>query len=137
MSAKNAKNIRKMMQQVVSDKGTGKLAQVSNYSVAGKTGTVHKFVAGGYSEDRYLSIFAGMVPATNPELVMVVVIDEPNKDEHFGGAVAAPVFSAVMSGAMRLLDVPPDAISNNRLVIAPVVNKNSVPVSMSAHGGQV
>jgi len=116
MSVDTAKKIRKMMQGVVSESGTGELAQVSNYSVAGKTGTVHKFIAGGYAEDRYLSIFAGMVPATNPELVMVVMIDEPGRGEHYGGTVAAPVFSAVMSGAMRLLDVPPDNISSGRLV---------------------
>jgi len=118
MSATTARAVRKMMQRVVSDKGTGKRAKVANYSVAGKTGTVHKFVAGGYAEDRYLSIFAGMVPADNPELVMVVMIDEPRNGEYFGGLVAAPVFSQVMSGAMRLLDVAPDYISNKQLMSA-------------------
>jgi len=137
MSAKNAQIIRKMMQQVVSDEGTGKLAQVSNYSVAGKTGTVHKFIAGGYAEDRYLSIFAGMVPADNPELVMVVIIDEPGKEDHFGGTVAAPVFSAVMSGAMRLLDIPPDNISSDRLAIVPQRSKTLPVLHAATHGGQV
>jgi cell division protein FtsI (penicillin-binding protein 3) len=110
--------VRKMMQRVVSDKGTGKRASVANYSVAGKTGTVHKFIAGGYAEDRYLSIFAGMVPADKPELVMVVMIDEPRNGEHYGGLVAAPVFSQVMSGAMRLLDIAPDRISKTQLMNA-------------------
>ena len=94
MSVETARAVRKMMQRVVSDKGTGKRASVANYSVAGKTGTVHKFIAGGYAEDRYLSIFAGMVPADKPELVMVVMVDEPRNGEHFGGLVAAPVFQS-------------------------------------------
>ena len=118
MSAQTAQSVRKMMQRVVSDKGTAKRASVANYSVAGKTGTVHKFIAGGYAEDRYLSIFAGMIPADKPELVMVVMIDEPKNGEYFGGLVAAPVFSQVMSGAMRLLDVPPDRISKKQLMNA-------------------
>ena len=79
---------------------------------------MHKFIAGGYAEDRYLSIFAGMVPADKPELVMVVMIDEPRKGEYFGGLVAAPVFSQVMSGAMRLLDIAPDRISKKQLMNA-------------------
>jgi cell division protein FtsI (penicillin-binding protein 3) len=116
MSVQTARDVRKMMQRVVSEDGTGKLARVPNYSVAGKTGTVHKFIAGGYAEERYIAIFAGMVPADNPDVVMVVMIDEPRNGQHFGGQVAAPVFSAVMSGAMRLLDIPPDRISNTRLV---------------------
>ena len=118
MSVETARAVRKMMQRVISDKGTGQRASVANYSVAGKTGTVHKFIAGGYAEDRYLSIFAGMVPADKPELVMVVMIDEPRNGEYFGGLVAAPVFSQVMSGAMRLLDVAPDRISKKQLMNA-------------------
>ena len=117
MSAKTAAAVRKMMQKVVSTEGTGSQAQVANYSVAGKTGTVHKFTAGGYAENRYLSIFTGMVPATDPKLVMVVMIDEPRNGEHFGGKVAAPVFSKVMAGAMRLLDVPPDRVEPGRMVL--------------------
>jgi cell division protein FtsI (penicillin-binding protein 3) len=116
MSVKTARELRKMMERVVSAKGTGKRAHVPNYSVAGKTGTVHKFVAGGYAEDRYISIFAGMVPADHPDVVMVVMINEPRNGEYFGGLVAAPVFSTVMSGAMRLLDIPPDRISDTQLV---------------------
>ena len=118
MSVETARAVRKMMQRVVSDEGTGKRAGVANYSVAGKTGTVHKYIAGGYAEDRYLSIFAGMVPADKPELVMVVMIDEPRNGEYFGGLVAAPVFSQVMAGAMRLLDIAPDQISKKQLMNA-------------------
>ncbi|MDH5611652.1 MAG: penicillin-binding transpeptidase domain-containing protein [Gammaproteobacteria bacterium] len=119
MRVETARAVRKMMQSVVSEEGTGIRAQVANYSVAGKTGTVHKFISGGYAEERYLSIFAGMVPAGSPELVMVVMIDEPRNGEHFGGEVAAPVFSQVMAGAMRLLDVAPDLISEKQLIMKP------------------
>jgi cell division protein FtsI (penicillin-binding protein 3) len=69
---------------------------------------VHKSVAGGYSANKYLSVFAGMAPASDPRLVMVVMIDEPGNGKHYGGQVAAPVFSRVISGALRLLAVPPD-----------------------------
>jgi cell division protein FtsI (penicillin-binding protein 3) len=108
MSADTAKKVRRMMERVVSAEGTAKKASIANYSVAGKTGTVHKFVSGGYADDRYLSVFAGMVPASNPQLVMVVMLNEPRNGEYFGGQVAAPVFSKVMSGALRLLNVEPD-----------------------------
>ena len=69
---------------------------------------MHKSVAGGYADDRYLSVFAGMAPASRPRLVVVVMIDEPNNGEHFGGKVAGPVFSRVMAGSLRLLNVTPD-----------------------------
>jgi len=108
MSKKTAQQVRSMMQKVVSNKGTAPKAKIANYHVAGKTGTVHKFISGGYAEDRYLSIFAGMAPATNPKLAMIVVLDEPRNGKYFGGQVAGPVFSKVMAGALRLLDVPPD-----------------------------
>jgi cell division protein FtsI (penicillin-binding protein 3) len=97
-----------MLEAVVQKGGTGYRAAVNGYRVAGKTGTVHKSKAGGYSEDRYLSLFAGMAPVSNPRLVMVVMIDEPRGGQHYGGQVAAPVFSRVMSGALRLLNVSPD-----------------------------
>jgi cell division protein FtsI (penicillin-binding protein 3) len=108
MSDETCRKIRKMLEGVVSSEGTAKLAKVEGYRVAGKTGTVHKTVAGGYAKDRYISVFAGMAPASSPRLVMVVMIDEPSRGEYFGGVVAAPVFSRVMAGALRLLDVPPD-----------------------------
>lgn len=108
MSAETAKKVRRMMERVVSPEGTANKASIANYRVAGKTGTVHKFISGGYAEDRYLSVFAGMAPATDPRLVMVVMMNEPRNGEYFGGQVAAPVFSRVISGALRLLDIPPD-----------------------------
>lgn len=108
MSSETSRKIRKMLEGVVSTAGTAKLAKVDGYRVAGKTGTVHKTVAGGYAKDRYVSVFAGMAPASRPRLVMVVMIDEPSKGDYFGGVVAAPVFARVMAGALRLLDIPPD-----------------------------
>ena len=108
-SPRVARAVRKMMEAVVKEDGTAPQAAVQGYRVAGKTGTVHKSVAGGYADDRYLSVFAGMAPASRPRLVVVVMIDEPSNGEHFGGKVAGPVFSKVMAGALRLLNVTPDA----------------------------
>ena len=105
---KVARAVRRMMEEVVKKGGTAPLAAVPGYRVAGKTGTAHKSVAGGYADDRYLSVFAGMAPASAPRLVAVVVINEPSNGEHFGGIVAGPVFSSVMAGALRLLNVTPD-----------------------------
>ncbi|HEY9051064.1 MAG TPA: penicillin-binding transpeptidase domain-containing protein [Gammaproteobacteria bacterium] len=108
ISQKTAQQVRSMMEKVVGPEGTASKAGVTNYRVAGKTGTVHKFIAGGYAEDRYLAIFAGVAPASNPKLVTVVVLDEPRNDKYFGGEVAGPVFSNIMAGALRLLDIQPD-----------------------------
>ncbi len=108
MRAATARSVRAMLRGVISDEGTARRAAVPGYSVAGKTGTVHKAVAGGYAEDRYVAIFAGMAPADDPRLVAVVVIDEPQGD-YYGGKVAAPVFSRVMQAALRVLNVAPDA----------------------------
>jgi len=102
-----------MMESVVKDGGTGVLAKVPGYRVAGKTGTVKKLGANGYEDDKYLSVFAGVAPASDPSLVMVVMINEPRGEQYYGGAVAAPVFSKVMSGALRMLDIAPDDISKN------------------------
>ena len=110
--------VRTMMERVVSGEGTGAKAGVPGYHVAGKTGTVRKSVAGGYSEDRYMALFAGMAPVSDPRLVMVVVIDEPSGEEFYGGDVAAPVFARVMAGALRLLAVPPDALPNREQQLA-------------------
>jgi cell division protein FtsI (penicillin-binding protein 3) len=88
--------------------GTGKLAAIPGYRVAGKTGTAWKAENGGYSQNRYIATFGGVVPVTHPRLAAVVMIDEPTAGKHHGGDVSAPVFSAVLGGALRLLGVPPD-----------------------------
>jgi cell division protein FtsI (penicillin-binding protein 3) len=103
-----ARRLRTMLEGVVSVAGTAPMAGVEGYRVAGKTGTVHKSTAGGYARDRYTSVFAGLAPVGRAALVVVVVIDEPGKGAYFGGQVAAPVFSRIMEGALRLLDVRPD-----------------------------
>ncbi|MDH4106920.1 MAG: penicillin-binding transpeptidase domain-containing protein [Gammaproteobacteria bacterium] len=102
--------IRRMLEEVVRPGGTGTKASVAGYHVAGKTGTAWKFAAGGYSQDKYLSIFAGFAPANEPRLAVVVVIDEPKGELYYGSDVAAPVFGEVMAESLRLLAVPPDAL---------------------------
>lgn len=97
-----------MMEEVVGDEGTARRARVMGYRVAGKTGTAWKAANGGYTTNKYMAVFGGVVPASNPRLAAVVVIDEPTGGAYYGGEVAAPVFSAVMSGALRLLAIPPD-----------------------------
>lgn len=105
-----ARSVRHMMESVVHEGGTAVRAAVPGYRVAGKTGTVHKSVAGGYAEHRYVAVFAGIAPASDPRLVTVVVINEPRNGEHYGGLVAGPVFSRVMAGALRLLNITPDDV---------------------------
>ena len=110
IGSETADAVRRMMEEVVRPGGTGNNASIAGYRVAGKTGTAWKFAAGGYSEDKYFSIFAGLVPASDPRLAAVVVIDEPSGDLYYGSDVAAPVFAEVMSESLRLLAIPPDAI---------------------------
>jgi cell division protein FtsI (penicillin-binding protein 3) len=97
-----------MLESVVAAEGTGTKAAIYGYRVAGKTGTAWKATDGGYSKNLYMSVFAGVAPATDPRLAAVVVIDQPSAGLHRGGDVAAPVFSAVMGPALRLLGVAPD-----------------------------
>ena len=97
-----------MLEGVV-EKGAKK-AQVEGYRVGGKTGTAIKAVAGGYGND-YIGLFAGMAPIDNPEVVVVVVINEPGGDLYHGGDVAAPVFSRVMKGTLQVLNVAPNSHS--------------------------
>ena len=100
--------VNRMMRTVIGPGGSGRRAAVEGYHIAGKTGTVHKTSESGYEEDRYTSLFAGFAPATEPRLVLVVVIDDPGAGQYFGGQVAAPVFSRVMQGALQILNIPPD-----------------------------
>jgi cell division protein FtsI (penicillin-binding protein 3) len=97
-----------MLESVVAAEGTGKRAAIPGYRVSGKTGTAWKATAGGYSTDRYMAVFGGVAPSSNPRLAAVVVIDEPSAGQYMGGDVAAPVFSAVVGNALRLLAVAPD-----------------------------
>ncbi len=110
LPASVAQQVRDMLEQAVGPNGTAPQARVAGYRVAGKTGTAKKSNAGGYSSKKYLAIFAGMAPASDPRFVMVVMVDEPSNGKYYGGQVAAPVFSKVMAGALRLMAVPPDDV---------------------------
>ncbi len=111
MKPATAKMVLNMMEQVVGPKGTAKQAAIEGYRVAGKTGTVKKSAAGGYLEDTYTSVFAGIVPVSNPRLVMAVMIDEPKMNGYYGGQVAAPVFKDVLTHALRLMNISPDNLT--------------------------
>jgi cell division protein FtsI (penicillin-binding protein 3) len=112
MDVKVAHSLVQLMEHVVAAGGTGTRAAVVGFRVAGKTGTAWKSFAGGYSTDHFMAVFAGVVPASHPRLATVIVIDDPSGDLHRAADVAAPVFSNVMSGALRLMDVPPDDLQN-------------------------
>jgi len=108
MKPSTAKQVLEMLTEVVGPDGTAQQAAIAGYRVAGKTGTAKKSIAGGYQRDDYVSVFAGIAPASNPRLVMAVMIDEPTQNGYYGGVVAAPVFQEVVSNALRILDIAPD-----------------------------
>ncbi len=113
LSERSLKQVALMMRGVVSKTGTAPKAAVRGYKVAGKTGTVKKISKkGGYTRKKYSAVFAGFAPASDPKLAIVVMIDEPNNGVYYGGLVAAPAFSTIMSGALRLLNIDPDDISH-------------------------
>ena len=105
-SAEQSQNVVEMLEHVVNEHYT--VAKVDGYRVGGKSGTAIKAFAGGYGND-YVGLFAGVAPISDPEIAVVVVIDDPGGDLYHGGEVAAPVFSRIMKGTLRLLNVPPDA----------------------------
>jgi cell division protein FtsI (penicillin-binding protein 3) len=117
ISAETASDLTHMLEAVVSPQGTGQRAAVRNFHVAGKTGTAQKAEAGGHSDQRHLAAFAGYAPATEPRLVVVVVIDEPQGAKYYGSDIAAPVFANIVSGALRVLAVPPDALAAPSLTV--------------------
>ena len=131
MDPKVAHELVQLMEQVVEKGGTGAPASLIGYQVSGKTGTAFKSIAGGYSTDRIMAVFAGLVPASHPKLATVVVIDEPSRDVQQvgllaqGGTVAAPVFASVMSGTLRLMDIAPDNLQN--VPAAALVQANENP----------
>jgi len=114
-SQATAQQVRDMLELVVKPGGTAPLAQINGYRVAGKTGTAHK-VEGGHYVNRYVASFVGLAPASNPRLIVAVMVDEPAGDQYYGGQVAAPVFSNVMGSALRQLNVPNDAPLGNVLM---------------------
>lgn len=123
-SAAVANSVKDMLELVVQEGGTGTKAQVAGYRIAGKTGTAHKLGANGYERDKYVGSFVGLAPASNPRLIMAVMIDEPTSGQYYGGTVAAPVFSSVMSEVLRLLAVPQDAPNTN--IVKPIIDDADV-----------
>ncbi|MBT8448406.1 MAG: peptidoglycan glycosyltransferase FtsI [Gammaproteobacteria bacterium] len=109
-----ASQIVKMMEQVVSSEGTGNRARVDGYRVSGKTGTARKAVAGGYG-DEYFAVFAGVAPVRNPRIAVVVMIDDPQGEDYYGGEVSAPVFADIMKQTLRTLNIAPDTSSQESL----------------------
>jgi cell division protein FtsI (penicillin-binding protein 3) len=111
LSKRSLRQVSQMMETVVNSGGTAPQAAVEGYRVAGKTGTVKKTSrSGGYTKKKYSAVFAGYAPASDPKLAIVVMIDEPDNGDYYGGLVAAPAFSSVMSGALRLLNIDPDNV---------------------------
>ena len=110
ISRETAAQLLGMLHAVTGEHGTARKARVSGYQVGGKTGTVHKVGPGGYEKHKYVALFAGIAPIDNPRIVTVVVINDPKGKLYGGGAVAAPVFSQITSGTLRILGVPPSEI---------------------------
>lgn len=108
LDEKTANQVLAMMEAVLGNEGTGKLARIPGYRVAGKTGTARIAGKNGYEANRHIASFVGIAPVSQPRLVVVVVIHEPTRNSYYGAAVAAPLFAQVMSGALRILEVPPD-----------------------------
>ncbi|BDY06684.1 penicillin-binding transpeptidase domain-containing protein [Ferrimonas sp. YFM] len=101
-----AEEVVSMLSGITGPEGTAKRAHIDGYTVAGKTGTSRKAIAGGYGDD-FVTFFAGLAPAERPRLAISVVINDPKGEDYYGGTVAAPVFAKVMSGALQMLNVAP------------------------------
>lgn len=113
VSRQVTQQVTDMLKKVVQPGGTATTANIDAYTVAGKTGTAHKAQVGGYADDKYIALFAGFAPAEQPEIVAVVIIDEPPSDGNYsGGTSAAPVFARVVEKSLKILGVPPKQNSN-------------------------
>lgn len=117
ITEETADSLLAMLEKVTQRGGGATRASIPFYRVAGKTGTVHKLGEGGYQQDKYMGLFAGLAPASDPRIITVVVIDEPSRDQYYGGEVAAPVFSRVVAGALRLMNVSPDDVVSGDNVV--------------------
>ena len=119
VSPEIAGQVMQVLHAVTGEHGTARKARVPGYPVGGKTGTVHKVGPQGYIDDQYIALFAGVAPSDDPRIVTVVVINEPQGEAYGGGAAAAPVFSRVTAGALRLLNVPPSDLPDVADAIEP------------------
>jgi cell division protein FtsI (penicillin-binding protein 3) len=116
MSARNAVAVRHMLHLVTEAGGTAPKAQTMGYSVGGKTGTAHKQEGRGYAQKKYRSLFVGLAPIERPRIVVAVMIDEPDNGRHYGGEVAAPVFSETVQQTLRVLGIEPDMAVKPQIV---------------------
>jgi cell division protein FtsI (penicillin-binding protein 3) len=115
-SPETAQKVRHMLQMAAGPGGTGPKAQTMGYSVGGKSGTAHKQEGRGYASNKFRSWFVGLSPISQPRIIVAVMVDEPNNGLHFGGDVAAPVFSQVVQQTLRTLSVPPDIDVRSQIV---------------------
>ena len=111
--AEDAREVIAMMERVTQRGGTATNADIDDYRVAGKTGTARVLENGRYNDERHVAWFAGLAPVSDPRIVMVVLVNEPNTERASGGKVAAPVFGRVASHSLRLLGVRPDNMLND------------------------
>ncbi len=123
ISEKTARDVRLMLEMAAGPEGTAPKAQVPGYRVAGKTGTAHKLVNGQYA-NKYVSSFVGFAPVSDPRIIVAVMVDEPSNGFHYGGQVAAPVFSAVTANALRALNIAPDSTVTDIIVPANPVEES-------------
>jgi cell division protein FtsI (penicillin-binding protein 3) len=123
LSPATVREIRKMLQMAAGPGGTGTKAQTIGYSVGGKSGTAHKQEGKGYATNKYRSWFVGMAPITSPRIIVAVMVDEPNNGLHFGGDVAAPVFSQVVQQTLRMMNVEPDIDVKAQITAKPVATE--------------
>ncbi len=119
ISARTASQVLDILHAVTGEHGTARKARIPGYQVGGKTGTVHKVGPEGYIKDQYVALFAGIAPVNDPRIVTVVVINEPQGKNYGGGSAAAPVFSTVTEGALRILNVPPSQLGKLEKVATP------------------
>jgi cell division protein FtsI (penicillin-binding protein 3) len=116
ISVETARAMRKMLQMAAGPGGTGPKAQTMGYSVGGKSGTAHKQEGKGYASKKYRGFFVGLAPIEAPRIIVAVMIDEPSNGKHFGGDVAAPVFSQTVQQTLRLMGVQPDMAVKPQIV---------------------
>ena len=113
LDEQTSNEVLSMLEAVMGNEGTGRVARIAGYRVAGKTGTA-RIASGkqGYAANRHIGSFVGIAPVSNPRLIVVAVIHEPSKNGYYGAVIAAPLFAKVMSSALRILDVPPDNVND-------------------------
>ena len=126
-----------MIEAVTQPGGTGTRARVPGFRVAGKTGTVRKLGPGGYSKDRYVAMFAGIAPVSDPRYAMAVMIDEPASGKYYGGEVAAPVFGQLMQGVLQLMGVIPDDLQPPVPAVQKTADKKSTDAKIVAASSKV